>query len=75
MSPLRAVISATPPVAQPFFTVTKGSPVSPSRETRLSGLVSPLVPPTANCTSVHARPQSASAPRTACSASSLSSPS
>ena len=75
MRPLRAVISATPPVAHPFFTVTKGSPVRPSRDTRLSGFVSPFVPPTANWTSVHDSPQSASAPRTACSASSLSSPS
>src|SRR3954471_18021787 len=58
-----AVVSADPPVAQPFETLMNGTPVSPSTDTIVSALPAASDPPAANSTSCHPRPASASAAR------------
>ena len=44
-----AIVSALPPVAQPFQTLTNGSPVRPSSLTRVSASPPSRLPPKANC--------------------------
>ena len=65
-----AQTSALPPVAQPFLTLTNGSPVSPSWDTRVSESPALSLPPNAAPTRDHSIPASASAvpmaPRASC---------
>ena len=60
-----AVISAEPPVAQPFLTLMNGTPVSPSTDTVVSALPAASEPPAAKSMSSQPRPASASAARAA----------
>jgi hypothetical protein len=60
-----AEMSAEPPVAQPFATLTKGMPVGPRSATIVSALPASWLPPYANSTSLHRTPASASARRAA----------
>ena len=60
-----AVISAEPPVAQPFLTLMKGTPVRPSTDTVVSALPAASEPPAANSIASQPMPASASAARAA----------
>ena len=63
-----AVISAEPPVAQPFLTLMNGTPVSPSTDTVVSALPAASEPPAAKSICSQPRPASVSAARAACAA-------
>ena len=56
-----AVVSAVPPVAQPFLTLMNGTPVKPEIDTDVSALPAASDPPAAKSTSCQAMPASASA--------------
>ena len=60
-----AVISAEPPVAQPFLTLMNGTPVRPSTDTVVSALPAASEPPAAKSTCSQPMPASASAARAA----------
>ena len=60
-----AVLSAEPPVAQPFLTLMNGTPVKPSTDTVVSALPAESEPPAAKSTCSQPMPASASAARTA----------
>src|SRR6476619_2474224 len=55
-----AVVSAEPPVAQPFLTLMNGTPVRPSTDTDVSALPAASEPPAAKSISSQATPASAS---------------
>ena len=63
-----AVIKAEPPVAHPFLTLMKGTPVRPSTDTVVSALPAASEPPAAKSISSQPRPASSSAARAACAA-------
>ena len=63
-----AVISAEPPVAQPFLTLMNGTPVRPSTDTVVSALPAASEPPAAKSICSQPRPASVSAARAACAA-------
>ena len=63
-----AIVSAEPPVAQPFLTLTNGTPVSPSIATEVSALPAASLPPTAKSISGQLTPASVRAARAAATA-------
>ena len=60
-----AVIKAEPPVAHPFLTLMKGTPVRPRTDTVVSALPAASEPPAAKSISSQPRPASVSAARAA----------